>query len=377
MKTRLFPAGSGLRTAGRSSPVLMVCVAAALSTAAAILLWLLVRPRPSPAPGQVASVAALRSGAGSSSSQAQQRHGGGEERWKLGERRVYRVDSSMHIGSDPPDPNSEADLTGAGSLALTVVTDDLESVVLRGELVDFAGTLSSVAGNTSAPDEAMKQPFRVTLTRRGAISSVGIHPQLVSVWHALLRTIVATTQFVEHDLAPDDRQVWQAEETDQLGRYRAEYRAVRQGVFSKTKGAYSHLELAPDVVRTGRGPKMSSKTELLVDANGLLRRAEAVESTNVQLGAMALMSSTRVILELKSMGPGDRGSDEPWMAVGSPLYENRAAGLDRQTELERKRRLVNGTTFATLADELRRLIPGSDERWAAMNRLSALFEIDP
>jgi HEAT repeat protein len=299
------------------------------------------------------------------------------ERWKVGEQRLYGVGSSMHIGSEPAEPSTTVDLTAEGTLALTVVTEDAESVVIRGALVDFAGTYSTAAGNEPAPEEALRKPFLVTLTRRGSVQSVALHSDLVGPWHALVRTIIATTQFAEADQSREDVGRWSVEETDQLGRYRAHYIQASAGVFDKTKGVYSHLELAPELLRNGTGPKLSSKTRLSVDRTGLVQRAEATESTSMPLGGMLLTSSTRVTLTLKNVSVGERGSHEAWMSAQTPLYANRGIPLSSGAALQQKRQLVNGATFATLAHDLRRLEPGSDERWAAMDRLSALFDVDP
>jgi hypothetical protein len=376
MNTRFFRASGGVwATSGRKRLFLVACL---VTVASAFGGWLLTRGATTPENGRdTAALPGERSRDRTDSATRAPRDVARDGRWRIGERRVYSVASSMHLGSEPTDPNGAVDLTGDGTLSLTVVTDDAESVVLRGELLDFAGTYGSSAGEARAPEEALEKPFGLTLARRGSVESVAIHPELVGIWHALLRTIVATTQFVERDARTEDRRRWQTEESDQLGRYRAEYEAVGPGTFRKTKGVYSHIELAHDLLRSGRTPKMSSTTDFTVDSNGLVRRAEAVETTNVQLGATTLVSSTRVTLVLKSVDRGDRGSTEGWMTVQSPLYENRAAGLNPETEAERKRKLVSGASFETLALELRKATPGSDERWAAIERLTALFDLDP
>jgi hypothetical protein len=301
---------------------------------------------------------------------------GEDDRYVAGERQLYLVDANVRIQVGAADPDTSYDLSGHGELALTVVTRDLETVVVRGELIGFNPSLHSSTVEVSPPLETLSQPFWVTLSLRGEVKSVAIHPDLVGVWHGLLRTIIATSQFVSPGREEAALGRWSVEETDQLGRYRAEYVRLLPGVFSKTKGPYSHIELSKEVLR-GSGPKLSSKTELQVDGRGLVQRAEALESTSVPLGQTPLLSTTRVKLVLKSIERGERGTDEAWTSSRSPLYANRGTPESPASELERKRKLVAGADFATLSTALRGFAPGSEERWGAIERLGALFDLEP
>ncbi|HEY3495227.1 MAG TPA: HEAT repeat domain-containing protein [Polyangiaceae bacterium] len=300
-----------------------------------------------------------------------------QDGWQLGERRSYRVAMNLESRGESEESDHAFDLAGQGTLALTAVADDLESIALRGELSDFTATVSSGAAAGQAPEDAMKKPFRVLLTRRGNVESVAIHPELDGSWHALLRAVIATLVFTQPNRAEDDPGHWFAEETDELGRYRAEYTRVRPGAFTKTKGAYTHLDIAPEFLKSGPGPKRSSKTELTVEGRGLVQRADSVGSTSVLLGTTTFTSTTRITLALKSVSVGERPADEPWMTAEAPLYESRGQRPNRENELARKRQLVDGASFDRLATDLHHVKAGSEERWSLLERLTALFDIDP
>jgi hypothetical protein len=114
---------------------------------------------------------------------------------------------------------------------------------------------------------------------------------------AILRTLCATLQ---RSPAPDDKEVWQAEEYDATGLYQAEYRAQGERLERKKLGYTSLLVSGPlnTAQRVALLPKIETSIMRAVLVNGLPRHIEFDEKSASELAlGHTLAVTTRMELE--------------------------------------------------------------------------------
>ncbi|WP_141621475.1 HEAT repeat domain-containing protein [Myxococcus sp. AB036A] len=230
----------------------------------------------------------------------------------------------------------------------------------------------------------LQQPFYVTYTRQGAALLTHFEREVDPLTQNLLRSLVASTQFVK---PLTTQTAWEAQELDVTGQYVANYQpAPGERQYERRKVRYLRMS-SPQGLRP-----LAAGTHITVDATthfglgeeGWPETVHSREHVAVEAGPdmpTALADSeVRLTRSTVRRVPALIGSLElRRQHLGtSTLATQVYAAQDPKADL---RRLVAGAKLTDLVGALRALPPGTassgEETSQLMNRLRALFTLEP
>jgi HEAT repeat protein len=306
--------------------------------------------------------------------------------WTAGERLVYSVGFGTSLGSGQSPAENTTELRGSAALNLSVLAVAPDEIVLRAAIEELSLTARSrQLGEKHVEDsvrDGLGRPFLINVRPNGYIDAVQVDPRTRGMDRSILRAIVAGLSFV----GPENAQGWSewtAEEADQNGVAAVKYVRLAPGKFQKTKTVYKHLELSHHLPLGPKGgtPTVAFEGIVVRGSDGVLETVEGNERLRVPLGNAAFQADTHITLRLLHRG---MAAAEGLDAAGlrrSALYDYGPEVAPPAAQLEQRRRdLVAGATFATLAKELEGLPASSanwEARWNVKRRMTALLELDP
>ncbi|WP_395839999.1 HEAT repeat domain-containing protein [Cystobacter fuscus] len=233
--------------------------------------------------------------------------------------------------------------------------------------------------------KSLTMPFFMTLQRSGAVKWVHFEMGTDVLAQGILRSLVATSQFVVTGVPPES---WRSEEYDVTGQYQATYqRAPGQKQFEKTKQGYTHVAtskgLQPYEAGTLRIDVHSRSTFGLAE-DGWAETMQAQERLEVDAGQGMPKVTNQLQCRLRLLA---RTRD---LSLLSALEARRAslntillASYQAQTQdpKENYRRILAGKHFDDLLKDLRSLPKEErardDARSLALEQLRALFMLEP
>jgi hypothetical protein len=306
--------------------------------------------------------------------------------WKVGTRRTYQAEFQSSLSAGGSAADGAVALRGSVVLALTAQSVDDARVILRAQLSDLVLTAGKGAGKENHIEERVRadlsRPFLVKLRHAGNIESIALDRETKGVGFNILRTLVSALCFVRPDGPNPDWREWTTEESDQNGIFKARYQQIEPGIFRKTKLEYSHVE-TESRLRLGQNARVTivATATLRRDRDGVLQSVDGDEHLAVPLGDGSFQSYSRIRVRLKGRDTADVAPLAATTLVETPLFVDRP-GIDRvQTdEVARKRALLAGASLPQLMAELERTTPtlqNRDARWKIVERMSALFDLEP
>ncbi|WP_232293372.1 HEAT repeat domain-containing protein [Stigmatella aurantiaca] len=229
----------------------------------------------------------------------------------------------------------------------------------------------------------LETPFFLTLEKSGAVKLVHFERDIDGLAQGLLRSIVASTQFVT---AGGLGASWQTEESDSTGQYLAAYRRLAPARFEKTKRHYSHLASEQGLVPIEPGVRLQvrsvTNTELAEDL--WIRSLEGNELLEAELGTGMPTASTTLAVTLRLLERREDPSLLGAMAarkaslISLPLGSFAGQAQDPMTH---HRQILGNRRFEDIVQDLRSLPKDGkardDARTAALERLRALFLLQP
>ncbi|NBD14308.1 HEAT repeat domain-containing protein [Corallococcus silvisoli] len=147
-----------------------------------------------------------------------------------------------------------------GEWEVGVVSVNAEAIKLRVHLKPSVFELSVEEQSAIAPDarQAMMailaMPFFVTLDKAGAVTLTHFEQGVDELARGLLRTLVASSQFVVRGVPPA---TWQSEEYDTSGRYLADYQRLPANRFEKRKKTYGAVATPQGLLPVGSDLRLS------------------------------------------------------------------------------------------------------------------------
>lgn len=314
--------------------------------------------------------------------------------WQLGLQYVHALELRHNIqlpsqGRAAADPDAILRLELSGELTQTVVdrVDDgfaVEVQLAPQKLAIGSGDGTAMSGRElAAMSEALRRPFYVLYSERGAVRVIHAAPDLEAVAETMIRAIVETTQVVL-PAASEDR--WTADELDGTGEYQASYR--RDGAtLEKRRASYLRIAtpdglqpISPGLTLTPRG-----RIELALDDRSWITTLTAELGLTATLGDMTLGDGD-LELQLRALRHGAmRTKIGAFAAARDKLLAVRPPGAAQAgaNETARLRRILAGASLPGLVSALRDAsLHVSDDAAGratatAMQRLRALFLLDP
>lgn len=353
------------------------------------LVWREGQSQPGAPPAGATSATGSKSTARQASESASPTEDSHAGEWKVGASRTYSVDFGSRLEANEATPDAWFSIVGSAALKLTRVASPAEQAsgdyYLRGELSSLSVVLENEeqAGQQieSRVEKSLDKPFLLRVSESGRIRGLGTQSDVTGMGYNILRSTIATLQFVEPSGKSPSWASWLAEESDQNGVYQARYKRLGTGSFEKTKLGYSYAVSAGLAgTKTPQAPTIQSRTELAW-SDGKLAKAHMVESMVQPLGDdQVFKTKTHTTLELVREGKeAARPLDTSGIAF-LPLFESKMTAANAQARLQQKRELVGGRSFGELHGELAKLTASEadrDARWKLAERLTALMELDP
>ncbi|MDY7230330.1 HEAT repeat domain-containing protein [Hyalangium rubrum] len=313
--------------------------------------------------------------------------------WRPGSLYRYAVSSDQDItlrqpqSATPAMPGMRFQLKGEWDVGLISAQEERIEARVHLRLASFS---ASVEGQQRLAPEveralslSLATPFFITLDRTGAVKFVHFERELDGLAQGLLRSMVASTQFV---MAGAPRASWEATEFDSTGQYLAAYRLLAPARVEKTKRHYTHMAtpqgLAPLDPSVQIQVRSLSTIELAEDL--WIRSLEGAETLVVNMGEGMPEASTTHQVSLRLL---DRLEDASLLGAMSArqasLVTQALASLVGQAPdpMEHYRQVLGNRRFEDMVQDLRSLPQDEkardDARTAALERLRALFMLQP
>lgn len=305
--------------------------------------------------------------------------------WAAGVKRLYAANFSSTFEGEKGAPGGALTLAGSATLSLVSTSSNSERVVLQGTLTDISLVSDTEESEPKHIEDSIgaeiSNAFVLTLSASGNIESLGVDHAVQGLGFNILRTLVASLQFVEPTDPNSDRQAWVAQETDQNGRYNAYYRELDAEQFEKRK-EYTFLDLAARLQLDKRVPPPTATSAATITRlrPGVLARVQTRDSIDLPMGeSKGFHSESHITIALKEESLGAVSAIDAKQLVTGPLFETRALDV-RSGQARRDRELVGGRSFDELQSDLDALPPTNENRearWAVTRRMTALFNTDP
>ncbi len=312
--------------------------------------------------------------------------------WVPGVQFTYELDAEQRIAFEQKGAKSGAPvrLTLQGELTLAMVGGQGDRLDAQLQVrpsrftFDSDGADALDANSRQQMLASIQMPFYVTFTRQGAALLAHFERGVDPVTQNLLRSLVASTQFVT-PVAPQES--WQSQELDTTGQFVATYRpagGVRR--FEKSKERYLRVASA------GGLRPLDADMRITVDATASFGLGEEGWPESVQSREHVVVESGRdmpTVLGDAQVRLTRRSVRNVPALIGSLEVRRQQLGTtsmaalvhapeDPRAEL---RRLVAGARFSDLVGALRALPRDEKVRGPAtaqlMNRLKALFTLEP
>ncbi|SEU37122.1 HEAT repeat domain-containing protein [Stigmatella erecta] len=313
--------------------------------------------------------------------------------WRPGSLYRYEVSSEQDVTLRQPQtaapamPGMRFRLKGEWQVGLVSAQENRIEARVHLRPASFS---ASVEGQDQlAPDAerillaALSTPFFLTLDRSGAVKLVHFERDIDGLAQGLLRSLVASTQFVT---AGALGAAWQTEESDSTGQYQAAYRRLASNRFEKTKRHYSHLASEQGLVPIEPGVRLQvrSVTTSELEEDLWVRSLQGNEWLEAELGVGMPTATTTLTVALRllerRMDPSLLGALAARQAslVSQPLGSIAGQAEDPMTH---HRQILGNRRFEDIVQDLRALPQDGkardDARTAALERLRALFLLQP
>src|SRR5215217_873102 len=147
-----------------------------------------------------------------------------------------------------------------GEWDVGIVSAEGDAVLARFHLRPTSFELQVEGQGALAPEQrqamvaALSLPFFATLDRTGAVSLTHFEQGVDELARGLLRSIVASSQFVVNGVPGT---TWSTEEQDTSGQYLAVYQRQGESRFEKRKRAYTAVATPQGLQPLGTSPRMS------------------------------------------------------------------------------------------------------------------------
>ena len=314
--------------------------------------------------------------------------------WSPGTLYRYELTSDQQVTFRPSQPG-EAVPPGMrfvvqGEWNVGVVSASAERVELR-VLLRPSSFSVSVDGQDALPPEvrgplqaSLGTSFFVTLDREGRVKLTHFEQGTDVLVQGLLRSFLASTQFV---VSGKPGANWEVEEYDSTGQYAAAYRRLDGSRFEKSKKAYSQLASPQGLVPIGQDVHLEvhslSTFELAEDL--WPRSVQAKEELALDAGGGTPPAATSLKLALRLLGRGkDASLLGALVARRSTLMSLPMASVvgQEQDPMNGYRQVLGDRRFEDMLKDLRALPTTSekerdDARTLALERLRALFKLEP
>lgn len=276
-----------------------------------------------------------------------------------------------------------------GDWSVGVISLREERIETRLQLRPTSFSISSEGQDTLTPElrrsmtAALGRPFFATLDKTGTVRFVHFEQGTDTLAQALLRTLVAATQFV---VAGPPGPSWDMEEFDSTGKYLAAYQRQAPDRFEKTKRAYTHLTTPEGLSAPTPGMKVSVNSRATFELTEELwpRGLRIDEQLEVDMGEGLPTAANRLLLSLRLV---ERRQDDTLPGAltarqGALLTLPLASFLGQaQDPLNHSRQILGDKRFEDMERDLRSLPKEEkardDARTLAMERLRALFLLSP
>lgn len=210
-------------------------------------------------------------------------------RFEAGARQAYRLrlDSTLHLAGDGAAGPGAVRQAISGTLHLRVLSAGPAGARVAFQLGDVRATLQ---GRVSPElDRQLARPFLATFGADGTPLDFDLPPDAGDQARAVLEEAIRTFQLVA---PPGEGAAWTTEEEHGAGRYRASYRATRDGRLLKAKEAYLRAG-PPGAGGGGRlGIRASAATAFLEPGVSWLARMVVEEDLTASLGEGFFSRST-------------------------------------------------------------------------------------
>lgn len=319
----------------------------------------------------------------------------GTRSWIPGMQYRYAVETTQQVsfstaqkGAAVP-PGMRFHIQGDWSVGIVSINDTRVETRVKLMPTVFSVTVDGQDALTPQVREAMMTsltlPFFVTLERSGAARLVHFEAGTDVLAQGILRTLVASTQFVVTGPPKDS---WQTEEYDVTGQYLASYqRQPEPHRFEKTKQSYTHVATSQGL-QAYQGGQLSidvrSRTTLELAADVWPQSLQGQENLGVESGQGMPKVSNDMQVNLRLLGRERDASLLGALEARRPhLSTILLASYQAQTTdpKERYRRTLAGKRFDDLVNDLRSLPKEEkdrdDARTLALERLRALFMLEP
>ncbi|MBU8898132.1 HEAT repeat domain-containing protein [Corallococcus sp. M34] len=318
----------------------------------------------------------------------------GTRAWVPGQQFRYAVDTTQQVtfvasqaGAQVP-PGMRFHVQGEWRVGITGARDtgvEARAALLLTDLsVTVEGRDALEPQMRAALTTSLALPIFLTMERTGAVRTVHVEPGLDVLAQGILRSLVASTQFV---VAGAPKESWESDEQDATGLYRAAYRRLGAKRFEKSKRGYTHVATSQGLQEVDASKlRLDARTRAVIDVGDDVwpELLEGDEQLGVDAGDGMPKVSHSLHVSLKLL---ERGRDSTLVGLldrersrltAVPLASFQSAPQDPK---EQYRRLLAGKRFDDLVKDLRSLPKDEkerdDARTHALEQLRALFLLEP
>lgn len=276
-----------------------------------------------------------------------------------------------------------------GEWDVGIVSAEGDAVLARFHLRPTSFELQVEGQGALAPEQrqamvaALSLPFFATLDRTGAVSLTHFEQGVDELARGLLRSIVASSQFVVNGVPGT---TWSTEEQDTSGQYLAVYQRQGESRFEKRKRAYTAVATPQGLQPLGTSPRMSVSggSTFELGEGAWPQTLQTREQLTVESGEGLPTVTNATELTLRLLERRQDASLRGAFAARSGLLitEALASFQGQATDpLAHHRQVLGSRTFEDILADLRALPADEkardDARTRALEQLRALFLLHP
>lgn len=313
--------------------------------------------------------------------------------WSPGTLYRYELTSDQQVTFRPSQPGAAVPpgmrFLVQGQWEVGVVSASAERVELRVHLRPSTFSVNVDGQDALTPEvrgpleTALGTSFFVTVDREGRVKLTHFEQGTDVLVQGLLRSFVASTQFV---VPGKPGAAWETEEYDSTGQYAAAYRRLEGSRFEKSKKSYSRLASAQGLVPIGKDVHLEVHTQSTFELAEDLwpRSVQGKEDLTLDAGGGTPPAATSLQIALRLVGRGtDASLPGALLARQATLMTLPLASVvgQEQDPMDGYRQVLGGRRFEDMLADLRALPTTEkerdDARTLALERLRALFKLQP